>query len=319
MNKTYKEFILSVPESIQNVMEKYSWIGDLKSNITAEELEQIIIDNKPISKREITVILTTAVRYAKYINNDYLLNVIEQVRDIGRSSIWEIAKPNAEQSFFTRKEFKIIIKGLDPNDPDEGFEENTLYYRTLFWAVYEGIYSYDMSVIENVRASDIDLINKQITLRDDKGNIYVMNDMPEQLLNDLILCSKLQYWEQRKRGNSMARYDMIGKYPDACFKALSSRAKQNLKAGYQAKLKKITTAFFDSKISPPHIYYSGIAHRIADRLKENDISIDSAFRQRNNAFLPVSIIRQELERSHYNKPVHKFKEIIDGHLEIMED
>lgn len=277
------------------------------------------IDNKPISKREITVMLTTAARYAKYINDDYLLNVIEQVRDIGRSSIWEIAKPNAEQSFFTRKEFEVVMKGLNPNDPDEGFEENTLYYRTLFWAVYEGIYSYDMSVIENIRASDIDLINKQITLRDNKDNIYVMNDMPEQLLNDLILCSKLQYWEQRKRGNGISRYDMIGKYPDACFKALSSRAKQNLKAGYQAKLKKVTTAFFDSKISPPHIYYSGIAHRIADRLKENDISIDSAFRKRNNAFLPVSIIRQELERSHYNNPVHKFKEIIDSHLEIMED
>lgn len=319
MNETYKEFVLSVPESIQNVMEKYSWIGDLKSNITAEELKQTIIDNKPVSKREITVMLTTAARYAKYINNDYLLNVIEQVRDIGRSSIWEIAKPNAEQSFFTRREFDFIFNMLDPDRNFEGFEENTFYYRTLFWAVYEGVYSYDMSILENVRASDIDLNNRQITLRDAKDNTYVMDDMPEKLLKDLIDCSNLKYWMQKKRGGSIARYDMVGRYPDACFKALSSRAKQNLKAGYQAKLKKITTAFFDSKISPPHIYYSGIAHRIADRLKENDISIDSAFRQRNNAYLPVSIIRQELERSHYNNPVHKFKEIIDSHLEIMED
>ena len=319
MNKTYKEFTLSVPDTIQNVMEKYAWIGDLQPDISAEELIQIIIDNKPASKREITVMLTTAARYAKYCDNKNLLNIIEQVREIGRGTIWDKAKPNAEQSFFTRKEFKKIMIGLNPNDPDEGFEENTLYYRTLFWAVYEGIYNYDMSVMENVRASDININNRQITLRDNKDNVYIMNDMPEQLLNDLIICSKLLYWEQRKRGNGIARYDMVGKYPDACFKALSSKARQNLRAGYQAKLKKITTTYFDTKISPPHIYYSGIAHRIADRLAANDISIDDAFRSRNNAFLPVNIIRQELERSHYNKPVHKFKEIIDSHLEIMED
>ena len=319
MNKTYREFILSVNEHTRPLMEACSWIGDLKDDISAEELKQIIIDKRPKNKRDITVMLTTIARYARYCNNDYLLNVVEQVRAINRSVIWQEAKPNAEQTFFTRKEFNKVMKGLNPNDPDEGFEENTLYYRTLFWAVYEGVYSKDMSIIENVRASDIDLENKQITLKDDKGNAYTMNDMPEQLLNDLIMCSKLQYWEQKKRGNGIARYDMVGKYPDACFKALSSKARQNLKAGYQAKLKKITTTYFIGKITPIHIYYSGIAHRIADRLKANDISVDEAFRERNNAFLPVSIIRQELQRSHYNNPVHKFKEIIDSHLEIMKE
>lgn len=318
-NKKYNEFIQSVPENSRKTMLAYSWIGDLSETITAEELKQIIIDKQPKSKREITVILNSAARYARYCNNDQLLSVIEEIRAMGRANIWTIAKPNAEKIYISNKEFKIAMIGLNPNDPDEEFEENTLYYRTLFWAVYEGIFNYNMSVLENLRASDIDLENRSVTLRDDKENTYIMNEMSEQLLIDLIQCSKLLYWEQKKRGNSLARYDMVGKYPDACFKAVTTKAKQNLRAGYTAKLKKITTTYYDGQISPTHIYYSGIAYRVAERLKTNDISLEEAFRPNNNSFLQKKIIEQELIRSHYKNPVSKFKEIIDSHLEIMED
>lgn len=319
MNQNYSEFIKSVPKNSQKTMIKYSWIGDLDLNITAEELKQMVIDKQPKGKREITIILNSAARYARYCNNEYLLSVIEEVRAMGRMNLWEIAKPNAEKTFISYKEFLIAINGINPNDPDEGFEENTLYYHTLFWAVYEGIFNYDMSVLENLRASDIDLENQRITLRDNKDNVFIMDEMPEQLLNNLIQCSKLLYWEQKKRGNSIAKYDMVGRYPDACFKALSSRTKQNLKAGYTAKLKKVTTTYFDGQISPTHIYYSGIAYRVAQRLKANDIPIEYAFKRNNNSFMQKAIIEQELKRSHYDNSVSKFKEIIDSHLEIMLD
>ena len=319
MNQKYSEFVESVPENSRKTMTKYSWIGDFPKTITSEELKQIIIDKLPKNKREITVMLNTAARYASYCNNEYLLKVIEEVRAMGRTNIWTIAKPNAEKIYISNKEFETAMIGLNPNDPDEEFEENTLYYRTLFWAVYEGIFNYNMSILENLRASDIDLENKSVTLRDDKDNAYIMDEMPEQLLIDLIQCSKLLYWEQKKRGNSLAKYDMVGKYPDACFKAVSTKAKQNLRAGYTAKLKKITTNYYDGQISPTRIYYSGIAYRVAERLKVNDIPIKEAFRPNNNSFFPKTIIEQELKRSHYGNTSSKFKEIIDSHLEIMED
>ncbi len=318
MNPKYKEFILSTPNS-KYTMQIYSWIGDLKDNITAKELEQTIIDHKPKSKREITIVLNTAARYARYCNDNRLLDVVEEVRKIGRTSIWNIAKPNAKKIFISHSDFECAMNGLNPNNPDEDFEENTLFYRTLFWAVYEGVFNYNMDYLENLRASDIDVNNNSITLRDNNNETIIMEDLPNQLLSDLIECSLLHFWIQRKRGNGLARYELVGKYNDSCFKSLHQKANHNLKASYQEKLKKITTHYFSGSISPTHIYYSGIAYRMGQRLKENGIAIEEAFRRRNNSRRPVQIIEQELKRSHYNNPVNKFKEVIDGHLEIMEE
>lgn len=320
MNPKYKDFILSVNNNSQNTMKKYSWIGDLDNNITAKEFEKIIIDHEPKSKREITVILNTAARYAKYCGDNNILNVVEEVRKIGRKNIWLTAKPNAKKIFISHSDFEKVKNELDPQEKlDNCFQNNTLFYRTLFWAVYEGIFNYNMDYLENLRATDIDMNNNSITLRDNNNETIVMEDLPEQLLIDLSECSKKEVWIQNKRGGSSAPYDLVGKYNDSCFKSVHQKANHNLKASYQEKLKKITNYYFSGTISPTHIYYSGIAYRIGQRLKVNGITIEEAFRYKNNSWLPTKIIEQELKRSHYNNPVSKFKEIIDGHLEIMED
>jgi len=88
-----------------------------------------------------------------------------------------------------------------------------MYYKSLFRSLYEGIYSDDMSVLKNLRATDIN--NNIVTLREDNGNTYQMQ-IPADLADNLLQLPSEPFL--RRNRNATFPITVSGVYNDSCFK-----------------------------------------------------------------------------------------------------
>lgn len=311
MNENYLKFIeqQTSPNS-KKVARKYSLIGEYNyTNITDEQLIDIIIQFKPRTKNDISNCCGALKRWGEH--NNYAL-LLELLKTLDKNEVLKKARPYVDDKYFSYSQFKQVMRGLNPDNPDEAFENNTLYYRTLFWCLYEGIYNGDMSVLTNLRASDIS--GNIVTLRENDGNMYEM-EIPPELANNCLQLSQMLIWERKCRGGAIAKINISGIYSDSCFKAETKNATPNFRAGYFAKLKKITNAFFDYKVEPLDIYVSGIMHRIAVQLKDNNIELEDAFKLENRKRQVHDIISNELNRCNYNIEVRNFRKLVYGHCQ----
>lgn len=269
-------------------------------------IEQIILELHPTSIRSITTICSLISAYAKFINNDSACQII---RDIDRNLLWKKAKPNAAQKYLSHELYLDVIHDIGV------FEEtNTLYYQTLFRVIYEGIYCKDMSVIANLRASDIH--GNIIELHTDDGYSYKMK-LPEDLIEDLVELSKSNEWERKNR-YGIYKVKVFGKYPDSCFKIENRKddSDTTYRFGYYNKLRKIAKEYIEHNISPSQLFTSGIMYRICLELNNKNISIQDAFTNYNKNKTVMNIIAKELSRCEYDIPVKAFREQVIGHLEV---
>ena len=78
----------------------------------------------------------------------------------------------------------------------------------------EGIYNDDMSVIKNLRASDIK--GNMVTLREDSGHSYDI-EVSEEFAIDLKELSYIDTWERKNR-YGLCKIKIEGLYSDSCFK-----------------------------------------------------------------------------------------------------
>jgi hypothetical protein len=315
MNESYTLFIESqTNENTKRVARSLSAIGEYDfTNIDLPKLEDFIVSLKPKSKKTITTDCYMLSKYAEFTNND---NLVKLVKQLDRNILWERAKPFAEKKYLSYAQFKKVMRGLNPDDPDEDFEQNALYYQTLFWCIYEGIYNDDMSVIKNLRASDIN--NNVITLREDNGNVYDIT-VPVELVENLKTLSNTSVWQRRAKGGSIALINIKGIYEDSCFKAEQRTKQVDYRIGYFVRLRKITKTYFDYSVTPLQIYISGIMHRISMQLKEKDIELEYAFKAEGRNKAVHTIISDELTRCNCDTPTKNFREMVDGHLEVFEE
>lgn len=223
--------------------------------------------------------------------------------------MWEKAKPNAARKYLSHELYLNVLHDIDM------FEEtNALYYQTLFRVIYEGIYCDDMSVIANLRASDIQ--GNVIELHTDEGYFYKIS-LPEDLIEDLRELAKSDEWERKNR-YGIFKMKVSGKYLDSCFKIENRKDDSNTtyRFGYYNKLRKITKEYVEYNLSPLQLFVSGIMHRICVELKNNDILIKDAFANENRNKTVTNIITKELSRCEYDIPVRAFREQVVGHLEV---
>ena len=150
-NLNYKNFIETLgSDNTKKVALSLSKIGEHDyENCTPIDIEQIILSMKPNSPKAITTISYMLGLYAKYLGNNDMINIVD---DIDRNALWSIAKPMANKKFISNNVFENAYKDIGIYE-----EYNSLYIQTLFRAVYEGIYCDDMSVLKNLRGSDIEL------------------------------------------------------------------------------------------------------------------------------------------------------------------
>ena len=131
-------------------------------NYSPMELEQFILNLKPNSPKAITTICYVLGLYAKWLQEKDVIdndNFYQIVQSIDKNLLWKKAKPNAKKKFISYEQYKRIIHDIAMYE-----DFNALYYEALFKCIYEGIYNDDLSVIKNLRSSDI------------KGNIITLHE-----------------------------------------------------------------------------------------------------------------------------------------------
>lgn len=281
-------------------------------NLSLIELEQFILDLQPNSPKEIITICYVLGLYAKWLREQNIIkdgNLYSMIQSLDKKLLWKKSKPNAKKKFISHEQYQVVIKDIAMYE-----EYNALYYESLFSCIYYGIYNDDLSVIKNLRSSDIN-DDGMITLHEDNGHTYKIK-VPERFAKDLKQLSTINIWERRNRFG-ICKVDMRGVYPDSVFKIenRSTASNDSYKFTYYGKLRKIAKEYLEYSLLPLQLYTSGIMHRIKIELDKNNIPLEEAFAQNSRNRMAHLIISKELMRCNSSIEVGNFRELVKGHLD----
>lgn len=314
MNHYIQEYIDSIEAENSKKVAKHIFkrIDDVNiQNLSLIQLEQLILGAIPNSPKDIITIIYILSSYAKWLNEQGVIkndNVYQILQSLDKKMLWKKASPNAKKKFISYKQYEQIIKDIAT------FEEyNALYFELLFSCIYNGIYNDDMSVLKNLRGSDIQG-NGMIALKEDNGHIYKIK-VSERLAKDLKQLSTINEWVRPNR-YSLCHVEMKGVYLDSVFKVenRSTNSEDSYKFSYYSKLRKISKEYVGYSLLPLQLYASGIVHRIKMELDKNGITLEEAFSKNNRNRTAHMIIEKELIRSNSGIEIGNFRELIKGHL-----
>lgn len=314
MNDNVERFINSIESDNSKKVAKYALKdvdGDIE-NYSPIQLEQFILDRKPNSPKEIITVCYVLGTYGKWlreqgeVDND---NLYQIVQSIDKKLLWKKCKPNAKKKFISNKDYQRVIKEIATYE-----EYNPLYYELLFSCIWYGIYSDDLSVIKNLRTSDIS-DDGVVTLQEDNGHTYKLK-IPEKLASDLKQLAGINAW-QRPNRYGICNVDMRGAYPDSVFKIenRSTASNDSFRFTYYAKLRKIAKEYLEHTLLPLQLYTSGVMYRIKAELEKNNISLEEAFADNSRNKMAHLIIQKELIRCNSSIEVGNFRELVKGHLD----
>lgn len=284
-------------KNVEEDIEKYSLI----------ELEQLILNKRPSSQKEIITIIYIFSSYAKWLNND---NLYQTLQSLDKKLLWKKAKPLAKKKFISNEQYQRAIKDIATYE-----EYNALYYELLFSCIWNGVYCDDLSVIKNLRTSNIN-DDGIVMLEEDNGHTYKFK-IPEKLAYDLKQLASISTW-QRPNRYGVCNVDMRGAYPDSVFKIenRSTASNDSYRFTFYAKLRKISKEYLDNSLLPFQLYTSGIMHRIKTELEKNGISLEDAFADNSRNRMAHMIISKELVRCNSSIEIGNFRELVKGHLDI---
>lgn len=280
-------------------------------NFSPMELEQFILDLKPNSPKTIITITYVLGLYAKWLQDEGIAdgdNLYQMVQSVDKKLLWQKAKPNAKKKFISHEQYKRVLHEIGVYE-----DFNALYYESLFSCIYEGIYNEDLSVIKNLKKSDIN--ENVITLHEDDGHSYKIK-VSEKLATELKQLADIDVWERRNRFG-VCKVDMRGAHKDSVFKIEDRRtaSKTSFKFSYYARLRKIAKEYLEYGLLPLQLYVSGIMHRIKLELEKNNISLEEAFADNSRNKMAHLIISKELMRCNSSIEIGNFREMVKGHLD----
>lgn len=311
MRDDYDKFVKTIDSpNTAKVVKSLKKIGEYDySNCTPAMMEQIVLSMHPNSPKSITTIVYILSLYAKFLGND---NMYHMVKDINRNALWVIAKPGARKKFISYLQYRETFKDVELYE-----EYNSLYISALFRCIYEGIYSDDMSVIKNLRSSDVQ--GTFVTLRNDDGKTYDFG-ISESLAKDLKKLGAINTWSRNNRYGE-CKIKTTGLYKDSCFKVENRKgsAEYAYRYSYYRILRNVSKNYIGYGVLPLHLFVSGIMRDISVKLNERDIGIEDAFSAGNKNREVNKIIAFELTRRNYDTEVRNFREMVSGHLEIFID
>lgn len=281
-------------------------------NYSPMELEQFILDLKPNSPKTIITIAYVLGLYAKWLQEQGMVdndNLYQIVQSLDKKLLWLKAKPNAKKKFISYEQYQMITKDIATYE-----EHNALYYELLFSCIYYGIYNDDLSVIKNLRSSNIN-DDGTILLQEDNGHSYKFK-VPERFAKDLKQLASISTWNRPNRFG-ICNVDMRGAYTDSVFKIESrnTASEGSYRFSYYAKLRKISKEYLGHGLLPLQLYTSGIMHRIKVELEKNNMSLEEAFSDNNRNKMAHLIISKELIRCNSGIELGNFREMVKGHLD----
>ena len=276
------------------------------------QLEQLIINTKPRSTKEIITTIYILSSYAKWLQDQNIIknnNLYEMLQSLDKKLLWEKCKPSAKKKFISYEQYKDVIKDIATYE-----EHNALYYELLFSCIYHGIYNDDLSVIKNLKSSNIN-DDGIILLEEDNGHNYKFK-VSERLAKDLKQLASINTWRRPNRFG-ICNVDMRGAYTDSVFKIenRNTASDGSYRFSYYAKLRKISKEYLGHGLLPLQLYTSGIMYRIKVELEKNDMSLEDAFSDNNRNKMAHLIISKELIRCNSGIELGNFREMVKGHLD----
>ena len=317
MKDCIQNYINSIESENSQKVAKYVFkrinTDDDIENYGVIQMEQLVLDAKPNSLKEITTIVYILSSYFKWLYKENIVDTDDAhqiVQSLDKKLLWDRAKPHAKKKFISFQQYEQITKDIATYE-----EYNALYFELIFSCIYNGIYSDDLSVLKNLRRSDIHE-DGVVTLREDNSHIYKIK-IPEKLAQDLIQLSTINEWVRPNRFG-LCYVKMIGVYPDSVFKVESrtSNSEDSYKFSYYSKLRKISKEYVGYPLLPLQLYASGIMHRIKVELEKNHISLEEAFAQNSRDKMVHLIIQKELTRSNSAIEIGNFRELVKSHLNV---
>lgn len=283
-------------------------------NYNAIQMEQLVLSANPNSIKDIITTVYVLSSYTKWLQKQNIIdndNAYQILQSLDKKSLWQKARPTAKKKFIDNKQFKQIIHDIEMYE-----EYNSLYYTTLFQAVYEGLYNDDLSVLKNLRGKDINTKDNIVTLHEDSGHTYKIK-VSERLAKDLKQLSHMDKWLRPNRFG-LCQVDVKGVYPDSVFKVESrtTNSENSYKFSYYSKLRKIAKEFVGYSLLPLQLYASGIMHRIKIELEKNNITLEEAFSQSNRNRIAHMIIEKELIRTNSGIEIGNLREMVKGHIDV---
>ena len=312
-----ERFINSIESSNSQKVAKYALkdIDDNIENYNLMELEQLILNRKPNSPKEIVTVCYILGSYGKWLQEQNLIdndNLYQVVQSIDKKLLWKKCKPNAKKKFISGEEYQRVVKDIAMYE-----EYNALYYELLFGCIWNGIYSEDLSVIKNLRSSDIS-DDGMIMLHEDNGHSYRLK-VSERFAKDLKQLSTINVW-QRPNRFGICNVEMRGVYPDSIFKVEHRTTASNgsYRFSYYSKLRKIAQNYLEHSLLPLQLFASGLMYRVKTELEKNNISLEEAFADNSRNKMAHLIIQKELIRCNSSIETTNFRELVKGHLDSFE-
>lgn len=289
-----------------DALDKYN-IDVSSDNISSlEQLENMFVQLGFNSFNSIISFRTLLKSYSIFINDKPLFNLIRKI-DIYR--IFELTQGNMKHTYLSQSEFQDVYNAIGAYDEDT-FYYNSVYYQSLFWAVYAGIFNDGLSVLKNLRASDID--GNTITLRDDNGEEWKL-DIPKQLVLDFITLVNDSVWRRRNR-NGLCEIHTEGLFYDSIFKVdiRSPNSKYSYSSTYYTMLRRIAVEYLGYTLAPKNLFISGIINRIKEQYGKSDELFVEGIKTSDPVL--VDIFNQEAKRCHYNIAFWNFRQTIMGRI-----
>lgn len=315
MNENMERYLSSIEsinsqKVIKHVFKKID-SNDIE-NYNVIQMEQAIINALPNSPKEIITMIYVLSSYFKYLQEQGVVkndNAYQTVQSLDKKLLWKKCKPQAKKKFISNEQYERVVKDIATYE-----EYNSLYYELLFSCIWFGIYSDDLSVIKNLRSSNIN-DDGIITLQEDNGHNYKIK-VPERLAKDLKKLASINIWQRRNRFG-ICNVDMRGVYSDSVFKIenRSTASNDSYRFTYYAKLRKIAKEYLEYSVLPLQLYTSGIMCRIKAELEKNSISLEEAFADNSRNRMAHLIISKELIRCNSHIEIGNFRELVKGHLD----
>lgn len=314
MNEKFTEFVNS--NTNKNTKKNAKFYLDLLDSKNIEISSNVITDNETLeniflqcnlnSFNSIINFRALLKSYAIFINDKALFNLVRKV-DIYK--VLEKIKPNMKHSYISSSDFNDIYNAIGAYD-ENTFSYNALYYKTLFWSIYEGIYCEDMSVLKNLRASDIK--GNTVTLHSDDGDEWEI-DIPKQLVADVMELSNTFVWYRKNRGG-LCEIKIDGLCYDSVFKVeiRTENSKYSYRSSYYTRLHKISEEYIGYFVSPKNLFFSGIINRIKKQYGKSDEDFIQSVSNSDKAL--IDIYDKEAKRCHYSVPFFSFRQTIIGRI-----
>lgn len=302
---------IDVPNTQKVVKSVLDNVEDRIDQYSLNELEQFILDSHPSSPKAIITISYVLGLYGRWLQEKNITDndLYDLASNIDKKKLWKKAKPTAKNKFISFEKYLEVLSDIMRYE-----EFNPLYYKTLFNAIYDGLFNGDLSVLKNLRGEDIQ--GDSVTLREDDGHTYRIK-VSSELSDNLKKLANTHIWERKNR-YGLCRIKMRGIYYDSVFKIedRTTASDDAHRFALYSRLRKISTDYLGYSLLPFHIYISGIMNRIKNDLERHGMTLEDAFSENNRNRLSYEIISKELIRSNYTSEIGNFREIVKGHLDV---